>query len=375
MPEPAEEFSIGIEEEYQIVNPRTRELRPRAQRILRRAEGALEEGEEVMNELYLSQIETATPICRTLGEARAELVRLRRELNTAAREDGSRIAAAGTHPFSHWREQQVTPKARYRSIADDYQQIARDLVIFGCHVHVGMEDRELALQVMNRSRVWLAPLLALTANSPFWLGEDTGYASFRTELWSRFPMSGPPQLFGSRAEHDALVQALVDTESIQDATRIYWDVRLPQRVPTIEFRSADVCMTVDEAVMYAGLVRATVRTCYDAAARDLPHTPPRPELLRAAHWRAARFGLDETLIDLDARRSVPARELIETYLAFVRPALEDSGDWEEVSGIARDVLERGNGAARQREAYRRAGRIEDVVDLLVEETARGTDAA
>ena len=373
LPPRTEAFTIGVEEEYQVIDAATRELRPHADRILPQAQQVL--GEEVQPELYLSQIETATPVCQTLTEVRAELVRLRRAVIVAAAQDGNLIAAAGTHPFSHWESQQITPKARYKGIAQDYRQLASELVIFGCHVHVGLSDREAAIQVMNRARVWLAPILALAANSPFWLGADTGYASFRTELWNRFPMAGPPHLFESRAEHDALVRALVATGSIEDATKIYWDIRLPERVQTVEFRVADVCMTIDEAVMVAGLVRALVQTCYERAQRDEPFPAARPELLRAAHWRAARYGLDADLIDVGPERAVPARELIDLLLAFVRPALEATGDWHEITSIVHETMQRGTGATRQREAYNRAGRWEDVVDLLIVETAKGTVSA
>lgn len=365
-----ETFTLGVEEEYQIVGVSNRELRPRAERVLLKAQRTL--GEVVQPELYLSQIETASPVCATLADVRRALVRSRQTLIQAAATDGHRIAAAGTHPFSHWEAQELTPKERYVGIAEDFQQLARELVIFGCHVHVGLHDREAAVQVLNRVRVWLAPLLALAANSPFWLGQDTGYASFRTELWSRFPQSGPPLLFKDRAEHDALVQALVDTKSIENATKIYWDVRLPERVPTIEFRVTDVCLTIDEAVMVAGLARALTRTCYEQTLRGEPYTAARPELLRASHWRAARYGLDEELVDVTAQQSVPARELANKLLQLVRPALESSGDWDEIAALVQRTLEHGNGAQRQREVYRRTGRLEDVVDFIAEETAKGT---
>ena len=372
MADSASDFTLGVEEEYQLIDAETRELVPRSEPVLLEAHDAI--GAEVQPELYQSQIEIASPVCHTLGEVRAQLVRLRRGVIEAAARAGNRVAAAGTHPFSHWDAQPITPKERYRGIAADYQQIARELVIFGCHVHVGLRDTERRVEVMNRTRAWLAPLLALTANSPFWLGSDTGYASFRTELWNRFPIAGPPQLFESRAEYEALVQALVATGSIEDATKIYWDVRLPERVDTVEFRVTDVCMTVDEAVMIAGLVRGLVRTCYAQALCGDPFVAARPELLRAAHWRAARYGLEADLIDLQASRGVPARELIESLLTFVRPALEDDGAWEEVSTLVRETMQRGTGAERQRQAYQRAGRLEDVVDLIVAETAQGTGA-
>jgi carboxylate-amine ligase len=364
-----EEFTIGVEEEYQIVDPATRELHPRAERILPEAREAV--GKRVTPEMYLSQIEIGTPICRTLADVRAEIVRLRGEVIAAARKGGSAIAAAGTHPFSHWEDQRVTPKARYIEIARDYQQLAREQLIFGCHVHVGINDREAAIQVMNRARPWLAVMLALAANSPFWLGVDTGYASFRTEIWRRWPMAGTPNVFASRAEYDALVESLVQTGSLTDATKIYWDVRPSARFETLEFRVADVCMTVDEAVLVSGLARSLARTCYAQALSDKPVPDPRPELLRAAKWRAARYGLDADLIDVEGGRAVPAPLMVERLLSFLRPSLEEQGEWEEINALAGQVIERGNGATRQREAYARAGRFEDVIDLIVAETAKG----
>jgi carboxylate-amine ligase len=369
----AEEFTIGVEEEYQIINPETRELHSRIERILPIAQKAV--GEAVQPEVQRSQIETVTPVCRTLANVRAELVRLRREVIAAAAKDGNWIAAAGTHPFSSWKEQQLTPKERYQGLMRDYQQLTRELVIFGCHVHVGLSDREVAVQVMNRARVWLAPMLALAANSPFWLGTDTGYASYRTEIWSRWPIAGVASIFQSRAEYEALVKALVATGSVEDATKIYWDVRLSERFETIEFRITDVCMTVDEAVMVAGLTRALVHTCYEQAMQDKPYVVARPELLRAAHWRAARYGLDADLIDVAAERAVPARQIVETLLAFVRPSLEEHGDWDEVSSVVQETMRRGTGTTRQRQVYERTGRLEDVVDLIVRETAQGVESS
>ncbi|MBD3887640.1 carboxylate-amine ligase [Phormidium tenue FACHB-886] len=366
-----EAFTIGVEEEYQIINPTTRELCSRVQKVLPLAQRRL--GEVVQPEAQQSQIEIATPICHTLTDVRTALTDLRREVILAAAKDGNQIAAAGTHPFSHWQAQQITPKERYQTLLQDYQQLTRELVIFGCHVHVGLSDREAAIQVMNRTQIWLAPLLALAANSPFWLGDETGYASYRTQIWSRWPIAGPPSSFESLAEYDALVHALVQTGSVEDATKIYWDVRLSERFETIEYRVTDVCMTIDEAVMVAGLVRALVQTCYEQTLQDKPFSASRPELLRAAHWRAARYGLEAELIDLDTQVAVPAHELIQKLLAFIRPVLEAQGEWDEISLLVSATLQNGNGATRQRQAYQRTGRLEDVVDLIVVETTKGIE--
>jgi carboxylate-amine ligase len=373
VPAKTEEYTLGVEEEYQIIDPETRALCPGADSVLRRARRALGE-ERVVPELRASQLEALTPVLRTLPEVRAELLRLRRGVIQAAEEEGVRIAAASTHPFSHWREQPITAGERYRKILERERRMAEEQVVFGFHVHVGLSDRETAVQVMNRARAWLAPLLALSANSPFWLGEDTGYASYRTQIWGWLPTAGPPGYFSSLAEHDALVKAIVATGGAMEANQIYWDMRLPQAFDTVEIRVCDVCISIDEAVMLAGFSRALIRTCHEGVEGERPYPEERPEILRAAHWIASRYGLDAELVDVEAGHRAPAREVIEKLLSFTRPALEEHGDWEEASTLARETLKRGNGAVRQRRAYERAGRLEDVVDVLIEGTAQGTKA-
>jgi glutamate---cysteine ligase / carboxylate-amine ligase len=327
-------------------------------------------GDRVQPELYRSQVEMNTPVCATLGEVRDAVRRGRRALAEAAEGEGLRLAAAGTHPFSHWGDQTVTEKTRYRNLAQDYRQVFREQVVFGCHVHVGIQDREAAIQTMNRVRPWLPVLLALSANSPYWLGADTGYASYRTEVWNRWPMAGMPQAFASRAEYDRLVETLMATGSVREPTKLYWDVRPSARQETLEFRVADVCMGVDEAVMVAGLARALALVCHDAAARGEPDPAPRPELLRAAKWRAARHGLGADLVDAAAGRARPAAEMVRLFLDRVRPGLEAGGDLEEVTELVEATVARGTGAARQRAVFERTGSLEAVVDLVVEATAR-----
>lgn len=368
-PAKAEEYTLGIEEEYQIIDPWTRGLCPRAGDVLRRARQALGE-ERVVSELRASQLEVLTPVCRTLAEAREELLRLRRGVIRAAEEEGVRVAAASTHPFSHWREQPVTAEKRYKKIVERERRMAEEQVVFGFHVHVGLTDREAAVQVMNHARIWLAPLLALSANSPFWLGDDTGYASYRTQIWGSLPTAGPPGHFSSLAEHDALIEELVAIGGAMEGSQVYWDMRLPQKLDTVEIRVADVCTTLDEAVMLAGLCRALVRTCHDRVRAGKPYPETRPEILRAAHWVASRHGLDAELVDVEAGRAVPAHKEIENLLNFVRPALEEHRDWEEVSSLVNGTLKGGNGAMRQRRVYERTGRLEDVVDVLIEGTSR-----
>ncbi|MDQ3569112.1 MAG: carboxylate-amine ligase [Actinomycetota bacterium] len=364
--EATDDFTIGMEEEFFLVDADTGALRPRSDPVMARAREAV--GDRADHELQLSQVETLTPVCPTLAELRHHLSRLRRELGSAAEAEGGRLAALGTHPFSHWEEDRITPKPAYLGLERDYQQVAREQLVCGSHVHVGVSDAEAAVHMMNRMRPWLWPLLALSANSPFWLGRDTGYASFRTQAWTRWPMAGIPGHFASRAEYDDVVETLLVTGAIDDPARIYWDVRLSARFPTVELRVTDVCPTVDEAVMVAGLCRALAITCHQHALRGDPAARPRHELLRAAKWRAARYGLGADLIDVVGRRAVPASELVQALLALVRPALEDQGDWDEVSGLVAQTLHGGNGAARQREVFVRSGRLEDVVELVTAST-------
>ncbi|GCE26910.1 putative glutamate--cysteine ligase 2 [Dictyobacter alpinus] len=359
-------FTIGVEEEYQVVDPRTRELSQSTHLLLPEAEKML--GNNVQHEMILSQIEIATPICHSLAEVQGELIRLRGGIITAADHLHKQIAASGTHPFSKWSEQEVTPKERYITLVDTYQQMIREQVIFGCHVHIGIPDPEIATQILNHARVWLSPIIALTANSPFWLGADTGYEDYRTGLWWTVPLAGPPPAFTSYEDYRHTIDDLIETESIDDATKIYWDLRLSERFPTIEFRVMDISMTLDEAVMVTGLIRALVQTCYEQVMRKAPCPSYTTDQLRAMHWRAARYGLNDRLIDIPTRHSVPARLCIDHMLEFVRAALEREGDWQRVSQGVQRILTEGNGAQRQRKVYQSSGDFRAVVDYIVAET-------
>ncbi len=370
-----DEFTIGVEEEFLLVDVETRRLRPWAEEVQPEADSELGEGEQVDREFKLSQLETGTPVCHRLDELGEEIRRMRRKVMEAAERTGSYIAAAGTHPFSHWRDDgsEVTPKESYLGLERDYQHLAREKIICGCHVHVGVSDPEAIIQVLNRARPWLPAILALSVNSPFWLGEDTGYGSYRTEIWRRWPTAGTPDPFGSREEFDRFVDVLLKTGSIDDPARIHWDVRPSPRFSTLEFRVTDVGLTVEDTVTVAGLVRALVRTCHAQAAEGGEPPLPRAELMRLATWRAARYGLEDDLVDVVGERSLPAPELLGVVLDFVRSALEDHGEWELVSELVERLLKEGTGAARQRQAFEREGRLEDVVDFVVEETRAPAD--
>lgn len=359
----SERFTIGVEEEFLVIDGATGALRPDGPALLPAARARL--GEGVHPELHRSQLEVNTPVAASLAEIRADVTRLRRGLVSTVAEAGHRLAATGTHPFSAWTEDPaVNPE--YEVVEREYQQLAREQIICGLHVHVGIDDPEVAITVVNGIGPWLSPVVALAANSPYWNGRDTGYASYRTELWRRWPMAGTPAPFVDRADYESLVETLFRTGSIDDHARIYWDVRPSAKFPTVEFRVADVGMTVDDTVMVAGLVRGLAAT---VAAEGRPVHRVRPELLRAATWRAARYGIGGDLVDSEAGEAMPARELIDRFLDRIRPALVDLGDWDEVSDLVAGVLAGGTGADRQRRALAEAGDMKAVLDFIVAETA------
>jgi len=351
--------TLGVEEEFFLVDARTGLPAARPPGLLETVPGA-------EPELQRWQVETNTRVCADLATVRAELVRLRRDLVTAAEGAGCRLLATATHPLATRAHQDITPKARYRRMEDRFAQLARDQLVCGCHVHVGVADRELAVLAMAHLRPWLHLLLALSANSPFWMGADTGYASYRTQMWSRWPSAGPPAPFASAAEYDATVSALVGSGVVLDRAMVYFDVRPSAHVDTLEFRVADVCLTVDDAVLLAGLSRALVTTALAAVRDGAPPPELRTELVRAAHWRASRSGLGEELVDLAIGRPVPPEVAMAGLLRHVTPALEAAGDLDEVHALLDRTLACGTGADRQRAAHR--GDLAEVVDLLARAT-------
>ncbi len=348
-----EAFTIGVEEEFHVVDVDTMALRPDAGLVLAVARDRV--GDQAQPELLADQVEVETKVCRTLDEVRAELVRLRRQVAEAAEAQGRCILASGTHPFSTFEDQKVTPKERYLMLEHDYQHLAREQHICGSHVHVGVPDRDVAVQVMDRTRPWLAVLRALGANSPFWQGTDTGYASYRTEVFDRWPTTGTPAPQGSRAAFDSLLEALLATGVMRDAGALYWDIRPSARYDTLELRVADVGTTVDEDVMLAGLFRSLVRRCHADVVGGVPVDHPEPEVVRLARWRAARDGLEGNLVDLHEGRPVPARVAVGRLLDELRDDLEAHGEWEHVAELVGRQLAQGSGARRQREVAEAAG--------------------
>ena len=360
--------TIGVEEEYHLVDADTMGLAD-APAVVEQA--ALLLGADAQGEISTSQLEVATPVSTSLPEVRAHLVRLRRGADEAARHHGCRIVSAATHPTGSWLDQRMSPDPRYGEIVDRYGLLARQQLIAGCHVHVSVPDPDLAVHVLDRLRPDLPVLLALSASSPYWEGVDTGWSSYRTPWFARFPVTGSPEVFGSDAAYRSLVVDLVASGVVLDASHLYWDARVSQKYPTVELRVADAGPHLDDVVLQAGLARSLVRVAAADAVAGRPFPAPRPELVRAARWAAARGGLSDGLMDLHAVARRPAAEVLRDLLARLRDDLEELGDWDEVSALAEQALARGTSASEQRTEAARTGALTDVTRMLVEQTVAG----
>lgn len=353
-------LSVGVEEEFLLVDAATGELVPLAGAVLDGADGAL----DLQAEMTRFQVESATPVCRSMAEVREQLVAARRALGRLAGAHGARIVATGTPVLGGLRPPPLTDGPRYRAIAEGFGSLIDGLTICGCHVHVGVPDRATGVVVSNHLRQWLPVLLAVSANSPFSEGRDTGYASWRYLAWTPWPSAGAPPWFSSVEDYDAGTRVLRAAGAALDPGMVYWDVRLSARYPTVELRVCDVAATVDEAVLIAALVRAIAATAVAGA----PALPVPDLALRTAMWRAARDGLAGAGVEPLTGGLVSAADRLRALVDWVRPALRAAGDEDLVAdGVDRLLLD-GTGAARQRRAFARRGSLADVVSLLVEQT-------
>ena len=363
-----EDFTLGIEEEFQIINPQTRELSSFITQIL--ADGKMSLREQVKAELHQSVVEIGTKVCRSVHEARQEVTNLRYQLALLAKNRGYRIAASGTHPFSHWVDQKITDHPRYREVVQDMQQIARANLIFGLHVHVGIKDRDVALRILNEARYFIPHIFALSTNSPFWQGRNTGLKSYRTKVFDRFPRTGIPEYFNSLSEYDNFINLLIKTKCIDNAKKIWWDIRLHPFFNTIEYRVCDIMMRVDETIAIAALFQAITAKLYKLIKQNLGFRLYRRALIMENKWRASRYGLDGKMIDFGKREEVSVRSLIHELLEFVDDVVDDLGSRREIEYIYQ-MLETGSGADRQLSVWRQKGDIKAVVDFIIEETHHG----
>jgi YbdK family carboxylate-amine ligase len=357
--------TFGIEEEYHLVDPQTLALTPSAE--LAAAALRREIGPRIHAEIATTQLETVSGICTSLAELRSELVDARAEAAAAAASAGVAVLPASTHPFGGWQEQAITSAPRYEAMIERWAGLASQQDICGCHVHVGVPDLETAIAVMDRSRPYLPLLLALTGSSPFHDGVDTGYDSYRTLWWSRWPTTGIPEHFGDSDGFAAVVAGLVASGVIADGSHLYWDVRPSYHLPTLEFRLADVCTDLDDAVLHAGLVRSLVRVLAGRAESGQPAPQPRPELLRAARWRAARHGIGGQLFDPVLGALVDARLAVRRLLAELEADLRDHDEWTEINELVTRLFARGTSATRQRATWLRTGDRREVAARIIRE--------
>jgi carboxylate-amine ligase len=361
-------FTIGVEEEFQIVDPSTRALKPHVEQML--ASSSPELTEQIKREMIQSMVETVTPICANIEEARREVTKLRAGVGELAAQSGLAIVAAGAHPFSHWQSQVITEHERYKVLEQDLQDVVRSILIFGLHVHVGIPDRDLMIDIMNEARYFLPHMLALSANSPFWQGRSTGLKSYRTIVWQQFPRTGIPSTFTSWSDYEHFVNLLIKTNCIDNGKKIWWDLRPHPYFSTLEFRVCDMPTSLDDAIMLVALFKAIVAKLYKLRQGNVGFRLYDRALIMENKWRAARYGIDGMLIDFGKRTEVPVRDLSLELLDFIDDVVDDLGSRDAVNHIHK-VLARGTGADRQMEVFRKTGDLNAVVDYLIAETLDG----
>ena len=358
-------FTVGVEEEFQIVDPETWELRSHVSELLTASAPAL--GDQIKRELHQSIVELGTRICADVTELESEVCRIRRELVDSAERVGLRIAAAGTHPFSRWIDQVISPGERYEHIVEELQQLARSLLIFGLHVHVAVPDKASTIELLNEARYFLPHLLALSTSSPFWQGRDTGLKSFRTTVFRRFPRTGIPDHYNSWSEYEEYLNMLVELHCIDSGKKVWWDLRPHPHFGTLEFRVCDVPTSPRVTVCLAALCQAIVVKLYRLRRSNLGFRTYARALVEENKWRAARYGIDGSLIDFGKRQEVPMRELALELLDFLDDVVDDLGSRPAVEYV-RTIIDEGTSADRQLDVFRRTGDLREVVRWLDDET-------
>jgi len=360
-----EQFTLGIEEEFQIVDPATRELKSHVSEILE--EGKLLLGEKIKPEMIQSMIEVGTGVCANIQEAREDITKLRCIISWLAKKKGMAITAASTHPFSKWSEQEIYDGDRYKLLVDELQMVARSLLIFGLHVHVAVADLERRIHIMNAARYFLPHVLALSTSSPFWLGFNTGLKSYRSEVFKKFPRTEVPDHFESYAQYQAYVDLLIKMNCIPDGSKIWWDIRPHYKFPTLEFRVCDIPTRVDDTIAIAALFQAIVAKLHTLIDKNLGFRIYHRRLILENKWRAIRYGLDGKLLDLGKQKEVPVKDLIRELLEFVEDVIDPLGSRKEIEHI-HTILDRGTSADEQLRVYHETGDYNAVVDMLMRNT-------
>ena len=361
-------FTIGIEEEFMIIDPETRELVSHMHQVVEGGRTIL--NEQVKAEMHKAVVEVGTNICHDVKEARQEVKKLRSIISDIGKKQGYLIGAAGAHPFSRWQDALITDHPRYQEIVNEMQDAARSNLIFGLHVHVGIDSRQTAVEIMNTVRYLLPHIFALSTNSPFWLGRNTGYKSYRTKVFDKFPRTGIPENFGSASEFDEYVALLVKTNCIDNAKKIWWDLRIHPVFNTVEFRICDVPMRVDETIALAAIMQAVVAKQFKLMQKNLSFRTYKRAFINENKWRAARYGIQGKLIDFGKEEEVPFEILVNELIEFVDDVVDELNCREEVNYL-REILKMGSGADRQLKVYEETGDLKKVVDYIVEETNTG----
>lgn len=361
-------FTLGIEEEFQVLDPDTFKLRSQMSKIIDGGKVLLQE--RIKEEMHQSMVEMGTNICENINQVRDEVSYLRQQIIKLADDEGLKVAASGTHPSSRWDEQLITSKPRYDEIIDEMKDVARGNLIFGMHVHIGIPNREEGLEILNVARYFLPHLYALSTNSPFWEGRNTGFKSFRSKVFDKFPRTGIPPFFASVAEYDKFVDILVRTRCLDNAKKIWWDIRLHPFYPTIEFRICDVVMTVDEVTCIAALMQAIVAKLHKLHQRNQTFKNYRRLLLNENKWRAARWGMDAKLIDFGKEEEVSFAQLMNELLEFIDDVVDDLGCRNEVNYV-HQMLQQGSGADRQLKVFEKTNDLSQVAQYIVQQTKKG----
>ncbi|MBA4166039.1 MAG: carboxylate-amine ligase [Chitinophagaceae bacterium] len=354
-------FTLGIEEEYMVLDPTTRELKSHEQKIVTEGQRVIKD--KVKAEMHQAVVEVGTDICQDVDEAYKDVSNLRRTISEIAQSIGLWVGASGTHPFSHWESQLITDHVRYSEIVNELQEAARSNLIFGLHVHVGMGDRKMANHIANSTRYFLPHIYALSTNSPFWEGRLTGYKSFRTKVFDKFPRTGIPETFESIEAYDSYIKLLVKTNCIDNAKKIWWDLRVHPFFNTVEFRICDVPMTVSETIAIAALFQAICAKIYKLHSQNLNFIQYSRALINENKWRASRYGIDGRLIDFGKEEEVSARVLIHELLDFVDDVVDQLGSRHAINYVSR-MLDLGTGADRQLKVFQETGSIVSVVDYI-----------
>ena len=362
-------LTIGVEEEYQIIDPETRELRAYITEILEADHVVLR---QVKPELHQSIVEVGTTVCTTPDEVRTQLVQLRGGVMELASRKGLKIAAAGTHPFSHWQDQAITQMERYANTRESMAQLAEQLLIFGTHVHIGIEDKDFLIDAANVARYVLPHIMCLSTSSPFWIGRNTGLKSYRSAVFRAFPRTGVPRSLSSWSEYQEYLDTLIATGCITDGSKIWWDLRPHHLFPTLEFRICDVCTRVDEAVCIAAILQTLVFKLWKMRRDNITFRVYSSDLIDENKWRAVRYGLDGKLIDFGKQREAPARELIAEFIEwFLGDVMDELGTRKDVE-YAFKIMEGGSSADRQLKVFSESGgSLHAVVDHLIRETEEG----